>query len=209
MTQIIGIFLALADKIGYTGIVFLMAVESSFVPYPSEIVIPPAAYLASIGKMNFWLVVLCGIAGSLIGASINYFLARTLGRTIVYYSASHKMAKWFLINEQKIRKSEEYFLERGSISTFIGRLIPGVRQLISIPAGFARMDFKQFIFYTFLGSGVWVFILALLGYTLGSNQEILNNYFHMIKIGSIVLVLLVVIAIFGYKIFKRRVKRES
>ncbi len=176
MSIFVNIILNYFINFGYGGIVFLMAVESSFVPFPSEVVIPPAAYLASQGEMNIFLVVLSGIGGSLLGATLNYFLAFYLGRIVVYKLAETKIAKMMLINQKKIKISEEYFLRYGNISTFIGRLLPVIRQLISLPAGFSKMKFGNFIFLTFLGSGIWVSILAALGYFFGANKELFQIY---------------------------------
>jgi len=155
MLEIINLLLAFSSKIGYFGVAFLMTIESSFVPFPSEVVILPAAYLSQQGEMNIIFVILAGIFGSLFGATINYILAFTLGRKLVYSLANSKFAKILLISEQKIIKAEQYFLKYGNIATFVGRLVPAIRQLISIPAGFSKMNFKKFIFYTFLGSGIW------------------------------------------------------
>lgn len=163
--------------LGYLGIVFLMAVESSFVPLPSEVIIPPAAYLAALGEMNIYIIIICGVIGSIIGACFNYYLAFTLGRRIIYALANKKIAKLFFINEEKVRKVEDYFNENSITSTFLGRLIPGVRHLISIPAGFSQMNFKNFILYTALGSFLWVTILAILGYYFGANQAVLEKYY--------------------------------
>jgi len=181
MFELTDLLLNFSANMGYLGIILLMTIESSFVPFPSEVVIPPAAYLAFQGEMNIFFVVLTGIAGSLIGATINYFLALVLGRKVVYSLASHRFAKFILIDEYKVKKAENYFLKYGNVSTFIGRLVPAVRQLISIPAGFSKMDFKNFIFFTFLGSSAWIVILASLGYFFGANQEILENYYGEIK----------------------------
>jgi len=177
------------SKMGYTGIIVLMTIESSFIPFPSEIVIPPAAYLASKGEMNLVLVILAGVFGSIIGALINYFLAVWLGRALIYKLADTKLVHIMMIDREKIEKSEEYFNKYGNMSTFIGRLIPAVRQLISIPAGLARMDLKKFIFFTTLGAGIWNIILALLGYYFGENEALLHLYYEEIKIGIILLVL--------------------
>lgn len=179
--------LSITADLGYLGIVFLMAIESSFIPFPSEVVIPPAAYLAALGQMNIFLIVIAGIVGSLIGACFNYYLAFTLGRKIVYSLASKKIARYFLIDEEKVRTAEKYFVNNGAASTFIGRLVPAIRQLISIPAGFSQMDFKKFLFYTTLGSGLWTIILAALGYFLGANQGLLATYYREISIAAIVL----------------------
>jgi len=169
-------------SLGYWGIAFFMAVESSFIPFPSEIIIPPAAYLAQQGEMNIFLVILAGVIGSLLGALINYFLALTLGRKVIYGLARSRFAKFFLINEEKLEKAEKYFLKYGNSSTLICRFVPGVRQLVSIPAGFSKMNFKSFIFYTSLGSGIWVIILAALGWFFGANQELLARYYKEISL---------------------------
>lgn len=185
MHQIVEFLLSISADIGYLGIVFLMAIESSFIPFPSEIVIPPAAYLAALGEMNIFLVIISGIIGSLLGAILNYFLAFTLGRKIVYSLVNKKAAKLFLLDEHKLRRAEEYFVEHGKASTFVGRLVPAVRQLISIPAGFSQMKLREFIFFTFLGSGLWTIILAILGYVFGAQQDLLNQYYKEISIFAV------------------------
>ncbi|MFH1460873.1 MAG: DedA family protein [Patescibacteria group bacterium] len=190
-------------KIGYWGIMFLMAVESSFIPFPSEIVIPPAAYLAHQGKMNIYLVVLVGIIGSLLGALVNYFLAYTLGRKIIYSLTQTKLAKVLLINQAKIEKAEKYFLNYGNLSTFVSRLIPAIRQLISLPAGFSRMNLGSFLFYTFLGSGIWVSILAALGYYFGANQELFNGYYQQISWLLIIVAAIIVLGLIIKKMIKK------
>lgn len=190
-----GFVVGAVASLGYFGVLAFMAVESSFIPFPSEIVIPPAAFLAQQGEMNIFLVVLAGIAGSLLGASINYVLALTLGRKIIYSLAKHRFAKILLINEEKLAKAEKYFLRYGNISTFICRFVPGVRQLVSIPAGFSKMDFKSFVFYTSLGSGIWVIILAALGWFFGANQELLARYYSEISIFFIIIALVFVVFI--------------
>ncbi len=173
-----------------------MTIESSFIPFPSEIVIPPAAYLASQGQYNVYLVVLFGILGTLLGALINYFLALKLGRTIIYSLLETRIAKYLFLDQDKIKKSEDYFLKYGNISTFVGRLVPAVRQLISIPAGFSKMNLKSFIFYTSLGSGIWISILAILGYQLGANKELLSQYYSQIKTGLWFLGLVFIVYLF-------------
>ena len=189
LSSMIAFLMNTFSKMGYTGISVLMTIESSFIPFPSEIVIPPAAYLASKGEMNLVLVILAGVFGSIIGALINYFLAVWLGRALIYKLADTKLVHIMMIDREKIEKSEEYFNKYGNMSTFIGRLIPAVRQLISIPAGLARMDLKKFIFFTTLGAGIWNIILALLGYYFGENEALLHLYYEEIKIGIILLVL--------------------
>ncbi len=153
----------------YWVITLLMAIESSFIPFPSEVVVPPAAYLAaSGGELNVFIVVLCATLGAIIGALVNYFLALFLGRPLVYRFANSRWGHICLINEEKVRIAEKYFDRHGAIGTFVGRLVPAVRQLISIPAGISRMSLPRFILYTTLGAGLWNSILAAIGYYLAS-----------------------------------------
>lgn len=196
-------FLHLFDQMGYLGVIVLMAIESSFVPFPSELVIPPAAYLASQGQMNIWLVVLSGIAGSLIGAILNYFFALYLGRALVYKLADHRFSKFFMVDPKKVQKAEDFFLKYGNMSTLIGRLVPVVRQLISLPAGFSKMRFSNFILYTAIGSGIWTSILAVLGYVFGANHELLASFYHEITYAGLVIGLAFVIYVI------MRVKRRK
>ena len=175
------------ENLNYLTITVLMAVESSFIPFPSEIIIPPAAWKAAEGDLNIYLVVLFSTLGALIGAYVNYFLALSLGRPLVYAFAKTKMAKLLMISPEKVEQAEAYFVKNGSISTLIGRLIPGIRQLISVPAGLAKMRLLPFTLYTFLGAAVWNVILALLGYYLGNNKEVLKLYYHELSIGLLVL----------------------
>lgn len=143
----------------------LMTIESSFIPFPSEVVVPPAAYrAASSPDLNVFLIVLFSTIGADLGAVINYVLSRTLGRLIVYKFADSKLGHLLLLDSEKVEKAEKYFAEHGAISTFVGRLIPAIRQLISIPAGLSKMHFGKFIFFTTLGAGVWNSILAAAGY---------------------------------------------
>lgn len=180
-----------------------MVVESSFVPFPSELVIPPAAYLAYQGEMNVFLVVFFGILGSLVGAVINYFLAMWLGRPIIYALTEKKWARVFLINSKKVEKAEGYFTQYGGVSTFLGRLLPAVRQLISLPAGFARYHFGKFMFFTTLGAGFWVIVLAVLGYYFGANQDLILEYSSEIGLYLVGFVVLIVILFY----FRQRRKK--
>ena len=173
--------LGITEGLGYWGVAVLMAIESSFIPMPSEIIVPPAAYLASQGTMNIYLVVLAGVIGSLLGAIFNYYLAYYLGRPLVYKLAAHRFAKFFFINPEKVALAEKYFLDNAVTATFVGRLIPVIRQLVSLPAGFSKMPFGKFILYTALGSFIWVAVLAALGYFIGANQELLMRYYQEIK----------------------------
>lgn len=147
----------------------MMTIESSFIPFPSEVVVPPAAYKSAVSnEMNVFLVVFFATVGANIGALINYYLAKWLGRPIIYKFANSRIGHMCLIDEAKVQKAEQYFEERGALSTFIGRLIPAVRQLISIPAGLARMKIGTFLLYTTLGAGIWNAILAAIGYYLST-----------------------------------------
>jgi len=157
--------------LGYPGIVLLMALESSFFPFPSEVVIIPAGYLAHQGGMSLPLVIIMGILGSLIGALVNYAIAITLGR-----AALLKWGKWIFLPEQKFQRVEKFFQRHGEIGTFIGRLIPVVRQYISFPAGLAHMSLARFTFFTGLGAGLWVTILAYIGYFVGDNEELVAQW---------------------------------
>ena len=156
------------DNLNYWTITLLMAIESSFIPFPSEIVVPPAAYKAACGEMNIWLVVFFSTLGAMIGAFINYYLALWLGKPVIYKFANSRLGHMCLLDEQKVIKSEEFFNRHGVLATLIGRLVPAVRQLISIPAGLARMNIGKFALYTFIGAGLWNGILAAMGYYLQS-----------------------------------------
>lgn len=157
------------DHLNYWTITLLMAIESSFIPFPSEVVVPPAAYKAAVsGEMNVFLVVLFATMGANIGALINYYLAKWLGRPIIYKFANSRFGHMCLIDEAKVQNAESYFEKHGALSTFIGRLIPAVRQLISIPAGLAKMKLSVFLIYTTLGAGIWNAILAAIGYYLST-----------------------------------------
>lgn len=159
------------ENANYLFVFVFMVVESSFIPFPSEVVVPPAAYLACTNTgagadMSIWVVVIVATAGALVGAFINYYLALWIGRPVVYSFADSRFGHMLMINREKVVKAEEYFDKHGAVSTFVGRLIPAIRQLISIPAGISKMNIGQFALYTSLGAGVWNGILALLGYWL-------------------------------------------
>ena len=189
-----------AEHMSYTTITVLMAVESSFIPFPSEIVIPPAAYVAGIEGsslhttdsylVNVLLIVLFGTLGALIGAIINYLLAMWLGRPIIYAFADSKIGHLCMLSSDKVKKAEDYFNKHGNISTFIGRLITVIRQLISIPAGLCKMHFGWFLFYTFLGAGIWNVVLALLGYIAHGQMDLIHAYSHELSIAGIAIVAL-------------------
>jgi membrane protein DedA with SNARE-associated domain len=207
------IFASVADwymsHINYGTITLLMAIESSFIPFPSEIVIPPAAWKAAQGDLNVYLVFLFGTLGALIGALFNYYVALFVGRKIIYKLADTRIANLMLINPSSIEKSEEYFRKHGKISTFIGRLVPAIRQLISIPAGLCKMNMRDFLIYTTLGAMIWNAILAVLGYFLYSQKELLEKYYSELSIGFLILGVLVV----GWLVFKafnyKKVKTDA
>lgn len=195
------------DNMNYTNITILMTIESSFIPFPSEIVIPPAAYVASKPEshLNIFLVVLFGTLGAIIGALINYYLALWLGRPIIYKFADSKLGHLCLLSSEKIKKAEDYFNDHGKVSTFIGRLVPGIRQLISIPAGLAKMNLGSFILYTTLGAGIWNTILAFIGYLAHGQADLINKYSHELSV--IVLALVGLAAI--WFIVKALIKRKK
>jgi membrane protein DedA with SNARE-associated domain len=193
------------DNLNYWTITLLMAIESSFIPFPSEVVVPPAAYkAAATGELNVWLVVLFATLGALIGAFINYFLAVWLGRPVVYKFANSRLGHMCLLDEQKVVKAEEFFVRYGVAATLIGRLVPAVRQLISIPAGLARMNIAKFALFTAIGAGLWNGVLAAMGYLLEAvvpEEELIatvTKYSHEIGYGIIAIVALAL----AYLIYK-------
>lgn len=202
-----------ANNMNYLSITLLMTVESSFIPFPSEIVIPPAAYVA--GKedstlhatdsypINVLLIILFGTIGAMLGAIINYLLAMWLGRPIIYAFADSKVGHLCLLSSEKVKKAEDYFNDHGKVSTFVGRLIPGIRQLISIPAGLSKMNFGQFLLYTFLGAGIWNIVLALLGYIAHGQMDLIHAYSHELSIAIMALLAVAVIYFIAKTIIKR------
>ena len=190
--------------INYGTITFLMAIESSFIPFPSEVIIPPAAWKAAQGELNIYLVVLFGTIGALIGALFNYYFALFLGRAIVYRFAESKVGRLMLLSRESVEKAEAYFVRHGKTSTLIGRLVPAIRQLISLPAGLARMKMRDFLLYTFIGSAIWNIILAVLGYSLYSQKELLHRYYTELSYGSLILG----VGFAGYLAYKFWKKKE-
>lgn len=182
---------------GYLGIFLLMLIESSFIPFPSEIVLVPAGYLASKGDMDISLILLSSLLGSIGGALINYFGALYVGRKFLL-----KYGKYMMISKKTLDKMEDFFKKHGAISTFTGRLIPGIRQLISIPAGLSRMNLKVFVFYTSLGALIWSIILVALGYLIGENQELIKEYLSQI----VAITLLTVAIIIAFYIYSHKRK---
>ena len=187
-------------RMGYTGIISLMFLESSFFPFPSEVVMPPAGYLAWKGEMSLPLVLISGIAGSLLGALFNYWLAVKLGRPFLL-----KYGKYFFISPESINKADDFFSKHGHVSTLVGRLLPVIRQYISLPAGIARMPMRTFMLFTTIGAGAWVVVLTFAGYLLGEHQNLLKEYLHLITIGCVALALIIA---GGYIVILRR-RRKS
>ncbi|NLY04206.1 MAG: DedA family protein [Campylobacter sp.] len=183
----------------YGGIFFMMFLESSaLIPFPSEVAMIPAGYLASQGKMSVMLAWLAGTAGSLLGATFNYYICYFFGRGLI-----DRYGKYVGLNDQKMAKFEEFFEKHGEISTFNCRLIPGIRQYISLPAGLAKMNFAKFAFFTTLGAGIWMAILLALGYFLGENMDFVKEQLHIIIIALLVLVMLSFIVYFLFYRYKK------
>lgn len=201
---------ALLSNLNYPAIFFLMMLESTVVPVPSELVVSPAAYHAAAGNLNVWVVILFATIGADVGASINYFVALYVGRPVVYRFADSRLGKLCLLNKEKVEKSERYFDKHGVVATLTGRLVPGIRHLISIPAGLARMHYGKFLLYTTIGAGVWHSILAALGWYLHSivPEEQLNDkimeYGEYIKI----IILAAVALAIAYFVIKYFVKKR-
>ncbi len=195
---------SLLNNLNYGTIFFLMMLESTVIPVPSELVVSPAAYHAAGGNLNLWLVILFATLGADLGATINYVVAYYVGRPVIYRFANSRWGRLCLLNQQKVEKSEKYFYDHGVVATITGRLIPGIRHLISIPAGLAKMHYGKFLLYTTLGAGAWNIILAALGwylYTIVPEEQLhdkIIEYGDYIKYGIIAIVVLVA-AYFGIK----------
>jgi len=185
---------------GYPGVVMLMALESSFFPFPSEVVIPPAAYLAATGKMNLGMVLLCGTLGSLLGALFNYWISLKFGRPFF-----EKYGRYLLVSPGSLEKADRFFERHGNISMFIGRLLPGIRQYISLPAGLSRMNLFSFCAATVLGAGLWVSVLSGLGYWFGRNEQLVLQY--LSRITPFLVVVCVGIVFFYWRKWRRRPRR--
>ena len=197
------------SHLNYGTVTLLMTIESSFIPFPSEVIVPPAAYQACNEDnealfttpskvVNVLLVILFATLGALLGAIINYLLSMLLGRPIIYWFADSKVGHLLLLNSSKIKKAEDYFIENGKSSTLIGRLIPAIRQLISIPAGLAKMNFGIFVLFTSIGAALWNTVLAFLGYFAHGQQDLIEQYNDELKIALWILCF----AFVGYLIFK-------
>jgi membrane protein DedA with SNARE-associated domain len=204
MEEIILWLVKVIGDMGYVGILLLMAMESSLFPVPSELVVPPAGYLASQGQMNIWLVIFFATLGSLIGALFNYAIAYYLGRPWIL-----RYGKYFLITPEKFAKVESFFLKHGEISTFTGRLIIVVRHLISLPAGLSKMDLKHFTLFTLAGSFIWVSILAYIGYIVGNNMVLVKSYYKQAVIGLVVIMTIVLALYIAWQKNRSGIKAED
>ncbi len=204
----------------YGSIVALMTIESSFVPFPSEVVVPPAAYVVGVDAASplcvseyYWvnvaIIIVVASLGAILGACINYGLSVWLGRPLIYKFADSRLGHMLMLSSEKIQKAEDYFNDHGRISTFVGRLIPGIRQLISIPAGLARMHFGAFLGYTFLGATVWNTVLALLGVLAKGNQELIEKYNQELSVAILVIVGLAVVYVVVKYVVGRKKKVKN
>ncbi len=191
----------IVSGLGYPGVTVLMFLESSFVPFPSEVVIPPAGYLAYTGQMNLAWVIVSGVLGSLLGALFNYWIAVKWGRRFF-----EKFGRYFFVTPASLDKAEAFFAKHGAVSTFTGRLLPVIRQYISLPAGVARMPLLSFCLFTALGAGIWVVVLALLGYWIGDNKQLLMENLHTI---TLALIFFCIVIVTGYVIYHRRKKTKK
>ena len=194
--------LELVKAWGYGGIFVMMLVESSFVPFPSEVALIPAGYLAQQGELDPFLAVACGVAGSLGGALINYGLAFWLGRSFLAWLG--RFGRWFALGQHHLVAAERYFESHGEITTFVGRLIPGIRQLISIPAGLSRMNLARFLLYTGLGAGLWSGILVAVGFIAGESEEVWRP---LLREATLWVLLALALLVVGYVYVHRRAER--
>lgn len=192
MSEIVSLITETVSSLGYLGIIIMMFLESSFFPFPSEIVIIPAGYLAYKGEMNIYLVFLSGVLGSILGALFNYYIALYVGKSLLL-----KYGKYLGFNKHKYNKLNIFFNKHGAISTFIGRLIPGIRQYISFPAGLSKMNIVKFIFFTILGAGIWVAILIFIGYSVGNNEALIKKYSRLILF-IILIISAIIISLYIY-----------
>ena len=192
--QVINFLVETIGSLGYIGIFALMFLESTFFPFPSEVVMIPAGYLAYKGEMNIYIVLLMGILGSLGGALLNYYLSKTLGRKLLL-----KYGHYIWFEEDKLIKMENFFKSHGEISTFNGRLIPVIRQYISLPAGLSNMNIFKFSLYTSVGASIWVTILTFLGYILGDNQELIKEHLQTITFATLISIIIISLVYIKYK----------
>jgi len=208
--------LPLLNNLNYWTVLLLMFIEGSVIPAPSELIVPPAAYRAAAGELNIVLVVVVATIGAVLGSTANYFAAYYLGRPVVYRFANSRLGHLCLINQEKIEKAEKYFYNHGVIATLTGRLLPGIRQIISIPAGLSKMKFWKFILYTTVGAGIWNTVLAALGWYLHSfvpKEELYNKieeYNSQIQLVVIIAIAVVaVIAVIWWQMRKRKKRKAN
>lgn len=197
------------EQLGYLGLILLMAMESSILPVPSELVMPPAGYLAAQGKMNIFIALACGIFGSMIGAYANYLVASKVGRWVFV-----RYGKWVLLSEKSLERTERFFARHGEIATFVGRLFPVIRHLISIPAGLARMPLGKFFTYTAVGAGIWCAILLGIGWAIGKagqspDPDLLKSYSHKAVLILVPAVMLVVVIYILNNRYRKPVQKVS
>jgi membrane protein DedA with SNARE-associated domain len=203
--QFVNWILKVCLDLGYPGIIALMAMESSILPVPSELVMPPAGYWAAKGEMNFVVALLCGVLGSIVGALANYYGAQLIGRPLI-----QRYGKYILLSEKNLERSERFFAQHGEISTLIGRLFPVIRHLISIPAGLHKMPLPKFILYTAVGAGVWCAILTYIGYFLGQHEASLkSDEIHRYVTWTIIALIPLSLGTIGFYLWRRRRKRAS
>ena len=200
LMQLFELTVQFVDKTGYVGVLIMMTLESTFVPLPSELVMPQAGYLAAAGKMNIWIAILAATVGSILGASINYGLAYWLGRPFFV-----KYGKYILCPPHKFAKMEQFFLCHGEVGTFTGRLILGVRHFISFPAGLAHMNLTRFCLYTGVGAGLWAAVLAWIGFLAGKNKDLLHLYYREAA-AALFVFCVVVLAVYTF-LWRRRQAR--
>jgi membrane protein DedA with SNARE-associated domain len=202
MVELLAVITSFVKHAGYVGIFIMTFIESTFIPIPAEFTMIPAGYLVDNDELDFTLVMVSSMLGTLSGSWVSYFIAAKYGRNLV-----EKYGKYLFISNQKFEKMEEYFDKHGAAATFTGRLIPGLRHYISFPAGLARMKLKVFFIYTALGGGIWMFILLMLGYFIGEKQELIEEYLENIQI-----VLITIISMFiawcAYKAHQRKKEKN-
>jgi len=205
ISSVIAIILSVVDKLGYYGIFIGMTIESSFFPLPSELILIPAGALISQGKMNFWITFVSALLGTLFGALLSYVLALSLGRKAFEFLVS-KYGKVFLISKDELEKTDKYFSKHGEITTFIGRLLPGVRHLISLPAGFSKMNLERFCLFTAIGASFWSLVLIYVGWLADQHQAFIAKHPVLITIFIVVIAALLILGYIWFAIKRKRKK---
>jgi len=197
--DIVGWLVDFVQHLGYIGIFIMTFIESTFVPVPAEVTMIPAGYLVQQGKMHFWLVLASAVTGTMGGAYLNYWIAKKYGRELF-----DRYGKYFMMTDAKMEKLEQFFEKHGAISTFTGRLLPGVRHYISFPAGLAKMKLSTFCIYTALGGGIWMLCLLVLGYYIGENKELVTVYMPYVKV-----LVITIIAVVGYVYWRKHIRAKT